>query len=265
MSTSGIITVPFHIGDFLSGTMHMDTLEKGAYLMLILAHYQSGEDGLQDDDKKLSRICGVTLKVWLRIRPIIQEKFYIENGLWRSKKCIEVLRKVHEKSSAQRAKALKRHDSYHATAEPRHCQPKPKPKEDTNVSSPHTPQDKISYDDDFDDFWRGWIPYDMSKGSKAQAKKVYEKSRKETSHEIIIEKRDQYLAECHSHQRRTTHASTWLNPAGNRGWDDEYPEQSVDHPTSPELTNNRGNSKDDRLRDRVNATARQIDDLIGKS
>lgn len=66
MSTSGIITVPFHIGDFLSGTMHMDTLEKGAYLMLILAHYQSGEDGLQDDDKKTFK------NLWRDIKSLVE-------------------------------------------------------------------------------------------------------------------------------------------------------------------------------------------------
>jgi uncharacterized protein YdaU (DUF1376 family) len=153
MRLSGVITIPFHIGDFLSGTMHMDTLEKGAYIMLLLSHYQSGEQGLPDDDKKLSRICGVTLKVWQRIRPTLEEKFIIENDFWRSSKCIEVLRKVHDKSSNQRAKALKRHNSDDATAMPRQCQPKPKPKplilSKDNIVKPHDVSNQV-----WDDFLR---------------------------------------------------------------------------------------------------------------
>lgn len=51
--------MPLHIGDFLSETMHMTTLEKGAYIMLLLSHCKSGVKGLFDDDKKLAQICGV--------------------------------------------------------------------------------------------------------------------------------------------------------------------------------------------------------------
>lgn len=124
---AGIITVPFHIGDFLSGTLHMDTLEKGAYIMLLLSHYQAGEIGIPEDDKKLSRIAGVSLKTWMRIKPTMQEKFYSVNGFWVNSKCIDVIRKVAQLSSKQRAKALKKHNRDDATAEPRQCQPKPKP------------------------------------------------------------------------------------------------------------------------------------------
>lgn len=56
---TNIISMPLHIGDFLSETMHMTTLEKGAYIMLLLSHCKSGVKGLFDDDKKLAQICGV--------------------------------------------------------------------------------------------------------------------------------------------------------------------------------------------------------------
>lgn len=127
---TGIITVPFHVGDFLSGTLHMDTLEKGAYLMLLLAHYQTGEQGLPNDDKKLSRIAGVQMKVWLRIKDVLAEKFDTSGSFWINKTCVDVLQKVHDKSSAQRAKVLKRKDRQPTTVEPQYNQPKPKPKPD---------------------------------------------------------------------------------------------------------------------------------------
>jgi uncharacterized protein YdaU (DUF1376 family) len=47
----------------------------GAYIMLLLAHYQIGETGLPNDDKKLARIASVTAKVWDRIKEPVLEKF----------------------------------------------------------------------------------------------------------------------------------------------------------------------------------------------
>jgi uncharacterized protein YdaU (DUF1376 family) len=125
---SGIITVPLHIGDFISGTLHMDAAQKGAYIMLLLAHYQAGECGLPNDDKQLARIAGVTMKKWAEMRPILSKKFEVNDDFWISSKCVEVLQKVHEHSSSQRAKALKRFKSGDAAALPQQSQPKPKPK-----------------------------------------------------------------------------------------------------------------------------------------
>ena len=105
---AGVISFSFHIGGFLKGTLHLDTLEKGAYLMLMIAHYQSGSIGLLDDDKKLSRITGTSMRKWMNIRPVLEEYFEINNGYWVHRKIIKVLQKVHEVSAVQRVKALKR-------------------------------------------------------------------------------------------------------------------------------------------------------------
>jgi uncharacterized protein YdaU (DUF1376 family) len=127
MRLAGITTIPLHIGDFISGTMHMDATEKGAYIMLLLSHYQIGEDGLPNDDKKLSRIAGVSMKTWSRIKPTMEEKFCIAGCFWTHSRVIDTLQKVAQLSASQRAKALKKHNSHDATAQPRHSQPKPKP------------------------------------------------------------------------------------------------------------------------------------------
>lgn len=263
MKLAGVISFPFHIGDWLGGTQHLDTLEKGAYFQLLICHYQAGEIGLKDDDLFLSRITGTSAKVWTRIRPILAEKFDIENGYWKHQKVIEVCRKVSELSAGQRSKALKKHKTGHAAAQPQLCQPQTinqKPLGDSKLSPPHTPKNT---NQDFEQFWAGWEPFDMDKGSKAQAKKFYEKARKETNHETLIAKRDQYLANCHRHGRRTAHASTWLNPTGRRGWADDY-QPSPDNPTTARASAHDRRTADHKLRDRVNATARQIDDLIGE-
>jgi uncharacterized protein YdaU (DUF1376 family) len=100
----------------------MDTLEKGAYIMLIIAHMQSGSIGLPNNDKKLSRICGVTIKKFNQIKEtILIDKFTLADNFWRNKKCIEVLQKITNKSKAQSDKALKRWDTGNAAAMPLQC------------------------------------------------------------------------------------------------------------------------------------------------
>lgn len=106
----------------------MDATEKGAYIMLLISHYQVGSEGLPDDDKQLARIAGVSGKVWSRIRPIMAAKFSIKNGFWVNSKTVEVLQKVAQLRSQNSAKALKRFTPPNATAMPQQCQPKPKPK-----------------------------------------------------------------------------------------------------------------------------------------
>lgn len=115
--------VQFHIGDFLTGVLHMDAVEVGAYTMLIMAHYQAGENGLPDDDKKLARIAKVTTKKWAAIKGVVLEKFTLKNGMWCQKRVVNELKRVKDVSTRQRDKALKKHNSGNATAEPRDSQP----------------------------------------------------------------------------------------------------------------------------------------------
>ena len=133
----------------------MDTVEKGAYIMLLLSHYQIGGNGLPDDDRQLARICGVTAKKWASIRPILEKKFDVKNGRWTNKKVIIVLQKVEDNSSAQRAKALKRHSADDAAALPQHCQP------ETRNQKPDI------YIGEFEEFWKIY-PKDRA-GSKSKA------------------------------------------------------------------------------------------------
>lgn len=149
-----VIEVPFHIGDFLSGTMHMDATEVGAYWLLIIAHYQAGMVGLPDDDKRLAMIAKVTTKAWNRMRPTLEQKFEVEDGFWRHKKVEEVLQKVFDKSAAAKAKSLKRWNTCYAAALPQQC----------NGNANHKPPNQVSikkkkinkkenYTEKFKQFW----------------------------------------------------------------------------------------------------------------
>ena len=94
--------IQFHIGDFLSGVMHMDGAEIGAYTMMIMAHYQTQYKGLPDDDKKLMRITRTNPKVWKRIKDTVLEKFYLEDGFWKHERVISEIDKIKAKSGTGR-------------------------------------------------------------------------------------------------------------------------------------------------------------------
>ncbi len=121
-SVTQIFEIPFHIGDFLSGTIHMDAEQTGAYMMLLVAHYNAGAEGLPNDDKQLARIAKVSPRVWKRIKPILEQKFIVNENFWAHEKCRKVLRKIQERSNAARGNALKKHASGDADAQPQHSQ-----------------------------------------------------------------------------------------------------------------------------------------------
>lgn len=114
---------PLHIGDFLGGTIGMDATETGAYIMLIVAHYQAGENGLKNDDVLLARIAKVSTKVWSRIKERIAVKFDITIDFWRHKRVVEELRKIADIRADNSAKALKQQEARRAGALQRHSQP----------------------------------------------------------------------------------------------------------------------------------------------
>lgn len=195
----------------------MDATEKGAYIMLLISHYQVGETGLPDDDKQLARIAGVSGKTWSRIRPVMAAKFNIENKLWVNQKAVDTLRKVAQLRSQNSAKALKRYNSGDATAELQQCQPKPKPNIDisNDISIPQTPKG------DFPE-WYGIYPH---KVGRAAAEKAYAKAIKLTNREDLISGLRKYI-ETKPPDRPWCNPATWLN---QQRWMDE-PNETANTP-----------------------------------
>lgn len=201
---AGVITIPFHIGDFLSGTMHMDATERGAYIMLLCAHYQAGEIGLPDDDKKLSRIAGVTMKTWSRIKPVMQEKFTVTDGFWRNSKTIDTLQKVAQLSANQRAKALKKHNPVDAAAQPQHSQPKPKP----NIKEKINKKEK-SADGFFERFWDQYPR--QRRGAKEAAERSWTKALTRATEQEILDGLENYRRSSEVASGYAKGAAAWLN------------------------------------------------------
>ena len=69
-----------HIGDYLSDTMHLTTLQHGAYLLLIMHYFKHG--GLPTEDRALARIVKLPVNLWTRNSSPILAMFRLENGVW---------------------------------------------------------------------------------------------------------------------------------------------------------------------------------------
>jgi uncharacterized protein YdaU (DUF1376 family) len=65
--------LPLYVGDYLRDTRDLNTLQHGAYLLLIMHYWQ--HDGLPTDDARLAAIAGLTVAQWRRIREPVQAKF----------------------------------------------------------------------------------------------------------------------------------------------------------------------------------------------
>ena len=76
--------VQIWIGDYLTDTKHLSTVEHGAYLLLIFHYWATG--GLPDDDQKLANITGLRLSEWMDHRETLRAFFH--NG-WKHRR-IEV-------------------------------------------------------------------------------------------------------------------------------------------------------------------------------
>jgi len=73
--------MPLYVGDYLRDTRDLNTLQHGAYLLLIMHYWQ--HDALPTDDARLAAITGLTVAQWRRIREPVQAKF--SEG-WRHKR-----------------------------------------------------------------------------------------------------------------------------------------------------------------------------------
>lgn len=66
--------MPIYIGDYLADTGHLTTAQHGAYLLLLMHYWRKRE--LPSDDKQLSAIAKLPLRIWLDMKETIQAFFY---------------------------------------------------------------------------------------------------------------------------------------------------------------------------------------------
>jgi uncharacterized protein YdaU (DUF1376 family) len=85
--------MPLYWGDYLRDTMHLTTLEHGAYLLLI-GHYWTTTAPLPDDNSTLATIARLDPKTWKQMRPKLEALFHIAGGQWRHRRIDAELEKA---------------------------------------------------------------------------------------------------------------------------------------------------------------------------
>jgi uncharacterized protein YdaU (DUF1376 family) len=104
--------MPLYVADYLRDTRKLTAAEHGAYLLLIMEYWTSGE--LPDDDRQLARIASMTPAEWRKARPNVQP-FFVDG--WKHKRIDAELARSAEISSKRSASAKLKHSNRSANAE----------------------------------------------------------------------------------------------------------------------------------------------------
>lgn len=110
------MSVPFmrlFVADYQADTMHLSTVEHGAYLLLLMNYWQRGKP-LPDDDRKLARIAGLGPREWQRIKPAVSEFFEIGCSGWLHKRVESELAHMRSMSLKKRRGGLARAEQMHS-------------------------------------------------------------------------------------------------------------------------------------------------------
>lgn len=89
-----------NIGDYLADTMHLNTLQHGMYVLLIMHYFKRGP--LPDNARALAGITKVSPRAWRREAPAILALFRREEGHLRHKR-IDAERAEAERLTSRRA------------------------------------------------------------------------------------------------------------------------------------------------------------------
>lgn len=113
--------MPLYVADYLKDTRRLTAAEHGAYLLLIMEYWTSGE--LPDDDKQLARIACMSASEWKKAKPNIEGFF---GAGWTHKRIDAELQRSAEISNKRAASAKQKHSkssaNAHANAELMHTQ-----------------------------------------------------------------------------------------------------------------------------------------------
>ena len=96
MSSKPDAFMPFYIADYLGDTMHLTTLQHGAYCLLLF-HYWRTQGHLPNDDYQLAAIAKLNYREWAGMRAVIVAFFTVEGECWRHRRADRELEKAKAK------------------------------------------------------------------------------------------------------------------------------------------------------------------------
>lgn len=98
--------MPLWIGAYLADTMHLTTVQHGAYLLLLMAYWRDRAP-LPDDDDHLRTITKTERAEWKRMRPVLAKFFRVEGGVWWHKRVEKEIEHANGRSEKAKEKASK--------------------------------------------------------------------------------------------------------------------------------------------------------------
>lgn len=103
--------MPLYVADYMADTAHLTTLEHGAYLLLIMAYWQSGKP-LYCSNERLATVARMSNDRWNEVRPALEEFFEEKDGFWHHKRVDAEIQRINSKlqqaSEAGKASAQRR-------------------------------------------------------------------------------------------------------------------------------------------------------------
>jgi len=91
--------------DYLADTQHLTLEEHGAYLLLIMNYWQTG-NALRAESQRIASVCSTSVENWLKIRPILSE-FFTETTDPATGHLIWTHHRIEEDITAVRNKSIK--------------------------------------------------------------------------------------------------------------------------------------------------------------
>ncbi len=94
--------MPFYVTDYLGDTMHLNTVQHGAYLLMLLACWKNGGT-LPDDEQELANICKLTQAEWIKHARVLRRFFKEADGQLGHTRVLAELAKAQELSAKRSA------------------------------------------------------------------------------------------------------------------------------------------------------------------
>ena len=184
---------PFHIGDYLARTAHLDPIEDIAYRRLIDLYYLR-EAQLPKDPEEVAKLIRMRSDVNV-VRSVLKEFFSETDTGWAHQRCDYEISEAQSKRSKAQASAVKRwHSEGNADAMPPHSEgnaPNPNP----NPNPKGKPKPLSDYPPEFD---AAWSAYPSRPGaSKKDAFRAWTaRITSGVGHQIILDGVLRYAAYC---------------------------------------------------------------------
>jgi len=130
--------MPLYIADYLADTQHLTANEHGAYLLLLMHHWQHGK--LPKSQEMMARIARVHPPHWAKVWRVLSSFFEPqEDGSWIQKRLALELIKTAEISNKRKAAAMQKHSKSCAHAEQLHTHARA-----SSQPQPHSSEAKAS-------------------------------------------------------------------------------------------------------------------------